>query len=162
MQMKRTIPMTRTLLAVLLLLTSVHAWPQDDLLEPDKAFALAEPVISAGKITLKWKIAPGYYLYQNKFPFELKGSSSRLDKPLMPEAIRKQDEFFGEVKIYNPSMMKVGRHRKCLMLFFMVLWGRFWEVEPGTCYFMVSSSFCRIPYGYSGCGMVVCRFTGVY
>ncbi|MEA1889418.1 MAG: protein-disulfide reductase DsbD [Pseudomonadota bacterium] len=102
--MKRTTLMTRTLLAVLLLLTSVHAWPQDDLLEPDKAFALAEPVISADKITLKWKIAPGYYLYQNKFTFELKGSSSRLDKPLMPEAIRKQDEFFGEVKIYKKSV----------------------------------------------------------
>jgi len=95
--------MTRALLAVLLLLTNVHAWSQDDLLEPDQAFALAEPVISADRITLKWKVAPGYYLYQNKFSFELKGSSSRLDKPLMPAAISKKDDFFGVVEIYKKS-----------------------------------------------------------
>ncbi|MFW2440987.1 MAG: protein-disulfide reductase DsbD [Arenicellales bacterium] len=100
--MKRTIFMTRTLLAVLLL-TSVHAWSQDDLLEPDKAFALGEPAISEDSIKLKWKIAPGYYLYQNKFSFELKGSSSRLDKPLMPDAISKKDDFFGVVDIYKKS-----------------------------------------------------------
>ena len=95
--------MTRALLAVLLLLTNVHAWSQDDLLEPDQAFTLAEPAISADRITLKWKVAPGYYLYQNKFSFELKGSSSRLDKPLMPAAISKKDDFFGVVEIYKKS-----------------------------------------------------------
>ncbi len=97
--------MTRKLLAVLLLLTSVHAWSQDDLLEPDKAFSLEEPIISADRITLKWKIAPDYYLYQNKFSFELKGSSSRLDKPLMPPAVRKKDVFFGTVEIYKKSVV---------------------------------------------------------
>ncbi|NIA02707.1 MAG: hypothetical protein GWO88_00620, partial [Planctomycetia bacterium] len=101
--MKRAIFMTRALLAVLLLLTNVHAWSQDDLLEPDQAFTLAEPAISADRITLKWKVAPGYYLYQNKFSFELKGSSSRLDKPLMPAAISKKDDFFGVVEIYKKS-----------------------------------------------------------
>jgi thiol:disulfide interchange protein DsbD len=95
--------MTRLLLALLLLPTSL-AWSQDDdLLEPDAAFTLQEPVVTADKVTLKWKIAPGYYLYQNKFSFELKGGSSRLDKPQMPEAIRKQDDFFGEVEIYKKS-----------------------------------------------------------
>jgi len=102
--MKRAIFITRTLLAVLLVLTSVQAWAQDDLLEPDKAFALDEPITNADRITLKWKIAPGYYLYQNKFSFELKDSSSSLDKPLMPASIRKQDEFFGEVEIYKKSV----------------------------------------------------------
>lgn len=102
--MKRAIFLTRTLLVVLMVLTSVQAWSQDDLLEPDKAFALDEPIISADRITLKWKIAPGYYLYQNKFSFDIKDSSSRLDKPLMPAAIRKQDEFFGEVEIYKKSV----------------------------------------------------------
>ncbi|HDH08119.1 MAG TPA: hypothetical protein ENG96_01410, partial [Gammaproteobacteria bacterium] len=102
--MKRAIFITRTLLAVLMVLTSVQAWSQDDLLEPDKAFVLDEPIVSADKITLNWKIAPGYYLYQNKFSFELKDSSNRLDKPLMPAAILKQDEFFGDVEIYKKSV----------------------------------------------------------
>ncbi len=102
--MKRFTVMTRLLLALLLLPTAL-AWSQDDdLLEPDAAFTLQEPVVTADKVTLKWKIAPGYYLYQNKFSFELKGGSSRLDKPQMPEAIRKQDDFFGEVEIYKKSV----------------------------------------------------------
>ena len=91
-------------MAALLLLPVNLAWSQDDdLLDPDKAFALQEPVITADKITLNWKIAPGYYLYQNKFSFELKAVSSRLDSPKMPESITKQDEFFGEVEIYKKS-----------------------------------------------------------
>ncbi len=99
--MNKNIFTLHSILAVLLMLVSFQAWSQDDLLEPDKAFALGTPQVSADKIILKWKIAPGYYLYQNKFSFELKGSASRLDKPVMPEAIRKQDEFFGEVQIYK-------------------------------------------------------------
>lgn len=92
------------LLLAFLLLPAVVAWSQeDDLLDPDKAFELQEPVVAADKITLNWKIAPGYYLYQNKFSFELREGSSRLDKPIMPDAIRIQDEFFGEVDIYKKS-----------------------------------------------------------
>jgi len=103
--MKNIVYVMRLLLALLLLLPSVMAWSQDDdLLEPDKAFALQDPVVSADKITLTWKVASGYYLYQNKFSFELSADSSRLDKPQMPESIRKQDEFFGEVEIYKKSV----------------------------------------------------------
>jgi len=103
--MKNIVCVMRSLLALLLFLPSVMAWSQDDdLLEPDKAFALQDPVVSADKITLTWKVASGYYLYQNKFSFELAADSSRLDKPQMPESIRKQDEFFGEVEIYKKSV----------------------------------------------------------
>lgn len=103
--MKRAIYFNRSVVAaLLLLLASFNAGAQDDLLEPDKAFSLAEPVVSAEKIILNWKIAPGYYLYQNKFHFEIKGSDSKLGAPAMPEAIRKQDEFFGEVEIYKKSV----------------------------------------------------------
>jgi thiol:disulfide interchange protein DsbD len=103
--MKRTSYITRLFLAVLLLMPAIPGWSQDDdLLDPDKAFALQEPVVAPDKITLTWKVAPGYYLYQNKFTFDLKAASSRLDSPQMPESIRKQDEFFGEVEIYKKSV----------------------------------------------------------
>ena len=89
----------------LLLLPVTLAWSQDDdLLEPDAAFTLQKPVVSTDKVTLKWKIAPGYYLYQNKFSFEFLGGGSRLDKPVLPEAISKKDDFFGEVQIYKKSV----------------------------------------------------------
>ena len=103
--MKRTSYITRLFLAVLLLMPAIPGWSQDDdLLDPDKAFALQEPVVAPDKITLTWKIAPGYYLYQNKFTFDLKAPSSRFDSPQMPESIRKHDEFFGEVEIYKKSV----------------------------------------------------------
>ena len=103
--MNRFTNMIRLLLTLCLLSPAIAVWSQDDdLLEPDKAFTLLEPEVSADKITLKWKIAPGYYLYQNKFSFALTDASSRLEKPLMPESIRKQDEFFGEVEIYKKSV----------------------------------------------------------
>lgn len=103
--MKKTSYITRLFLAVLLLMPAIPGWSQDDdLLDPDKAFALQEPVVTPDKITLTWKVAPGYYLYQNKFTFDLKAASSRLDSPQMPESIRKQDEFFGEVEIYKKSV----------------------------------------------------------
>jgi thiol:disulfide interchange protein DsbD len=97
--------LTKQLLLTLLLSSLVlPAWSQDDeLLEPEKAFALQEPEISADSVTLNWKIAPGYYLYQNKFAFELVDGGSQLGEPSMSESLLKHDEFFGEVQVYKKS-----------------------------------------------------------
>ncbi|MEK7191254.1 MAG: protein-disulfide reductase DsbD N-terminal domain-containing protein, partial [Pseudomonadota bacterium] len=43
---------------------------EDELLEPDKAFALTTRVVDGNTIEANWKIAPGYYLYRDKFKFE--------------------------------------------------------------------------------------------
>ena len=95
-------PIYRILLAVFLGLAAIGAWAQDDeLLEPDQAFALQDPVVNSDSIILKWDIAPDYYLYRNKFRFELEADGIELGTPVMPEAIRKNDEFFGEVDIYK-------------------------------------------------------------
>ena len=96
---------TRTLLLLLMAVLSTTGQAQDDeLLEPDKAFAMQEPVVREDSIALTWKIAPDYYLYQNKFKFEIEGSDVDLAKPDMPAAIRKNDEFFGEVDIYKKDV----------------------------------------------------------
>ena len=92
-------------LLLILAIVSITSWSQDDeLLEPDKAFAMQAPVIQDDAIILTWKIAPDYYLYQNKFKFDLEGVDSDLAKPEMPAAIRKKDEFFGDVDIYKKSV----------------------------------------------------------
>ena len=94
--------LVRILLLLITGLLALAAWPQDDeLLEPDQAFSMQEPVIGPDSITLNWKIAPDYYLYRDKFRFELVGDGVELDTPILPPAIRKNDEFFGEVDIYK-------------------------------------------------------------
>ncbi len=97
--------LTNTLLLLLLVIMAAPAYAQDDeLLEPDKAFAMQEPDIREDAIVLTWKIAPDYYLYQNKFKFEIEGEDVDLAKAELPPAIRKNDEFFGEVDIYKKDV----------------------------------------------------------
>src|SRR3954468_19190958 len=53
-----------------LLLTLVIAGPAraaDDFLDPDKAFVLGVRVLDAKRLELSYKVAPGYYLYRERF-----------------------------------------------------------------------------------------------
>jgi len=92
--------------SVSLFLSPVHAaqsQEQDELLEPDQAFQLSTRVIDATTLEASWQIAPGYYLYRDKFKFEpLDGT--RIDSPILPRGKKKQDPFFGEVETYTQSV----------------------------------------------------------
>lgn len=98
--------MNKKLLTVLLvlLLPSVHAAaPEDELLEPDKAFSLSTRTVDGGTLEASWKIAPGYYMYRDKFKFEpLDGT--RLQEPVIPRGKKKDDPLFGEVETYTKSV----------------------------------------------------------
>lgn len=98
--------MNNKLLAVLLvlLLPSVHAAaPEDELLEPDKAFSLSTRAVDGATLEASWKIAPGYYMYRDKFKFEsLDGT--RLQEPVIPRGKIKKDPLFGEVETYTKSV----------------------------------------------------------
>lgn len=60
-----------------------------------------------GYIELTWDIAPGYYLYQSKFSFELVDQNEQiviggLGKPdYSPAPVEIHDEFFGDVLIHS-------------------------------------------------------------
>ncbi|MCR4301130.1 MAG: protein-disulfide reductase DsbD [Sulfuricaulis sp.] len=98
--------MIKNLLAVLLvlLLPSVHAAaPEDELLEPDKAFRLSTRAVDGATLEASWKIATGYYMYRDKFKFEsLDGS--QLKDPAFPRGKKKQDPLFGEVETYTKAV----------------------------------------------------------
>lgn len=94
----------------LLLITPFTLLPlqaSDDLLDPEDAFAL-QPVESLnGEIRVSWKIAPGYYLYQDRLAIET--SNVELASIKFPPAKDKNDPFFGDVKIYdNDFTLAVG------------------------------------------------------
>ena len=58
------------LLSVLLpLLLGVPARAADEFLDPDQAFQLSVRVLDAKRLELSYKVAPGYYLYRERFKF---------------------------------------------------------------------------------------------
>ena len=81
-----------------------HAVSESDLLEPEKAFRMSTRVLDDRAVEVTFAIAPGYYLYRERFQFEVDagfGSAFKLGKPEFPAGVRKKDEFFGEVETYR-------------------------------------------------------------
>lgn len=91
-------------LLLLLFVGLAQAAPEDELLEPDEAFALTTRAIDARTIEASWKIAPGYYLYRDKFKFESLDGRVKLGAPSLPAGKRKDDPFFGQTEIYTKSV----------------------------------------------------------
>ena len=67
----------------------------------DKAFAFYASLPASGVVAVNWEIAPGYYLYQDKFHFSvLENGEPREFSSSMPQASSHSDEFFGDVQVY--------------------------------------------------------------
>ena len=98
--------MTKNLLKLLLLLllpfSFLHA--EEELLEPDQAFALELKAIDASTLRATWDIADGYYLYRSKFRFNTDAAGITLGDPVFPKGKIKHDEFFGDVEIYRGTI----------------------------------------------------------
>ncbi len=73
---------------------------EDELLEPEIAFAFEASADESGNIIAVWKIADDYYMYRDKYSFELNGENVRLGEPEYPVGKIKQDEFFGEIETF--------------------------------------------------------------
>jgi thiol:disulfide interchange protein len=70
---------------------------QAEFLPVDQAFRFYTAKPRVDELTIHWDIAPGYYLYQDKFTFIINGETLI---PALPEAQQHSDEFFGDVKVY--------------------------------------------------------------
>ena len=70
-------------------------------LEPERAFHFSAQVVDAKTIELHWQIAPGYYMYREKFSFAVEpGTLGKID---LPSGVVKEDENFGRVETYRDS-----------------------------------------------------------
>lgn len=98
--------MNRLLQAFLafLFVLPVYAGVGDELLEPDKAFSLSTRIVDANTLEARWKIAPGYYMYRDKFKFESLDEKIVLQQPIIPRGKKKKDPFFGVVETYTKSV----------------------------------------------------------
>ena len=89
------------LLLLGLMVLSVARVSAQDFLDPEKAFVLHAQMISADKISLRFKIAPGYYMYRERFSFELDTTHVKLGEPKMPTGRVKFDQTFNkEMELY--------------------------------------------------------------
>lgn len=90
-------------LSALLMLGPIlsQAVEEGDLLEPEKAFALTASMLDAKTVELRYQIANGYYLYHNKFKFQIEPQGVGLGTAQIPPGKVKQDEFFGKVETHR-------------------------------------------------------------
>lgn len=91
----------RFLLLVLILPRLAYA---AELLEPEMAFRLSARVSGADALEVRYQIAPGYYMYHDKFRFALEPEAVGAGAPLLPPGKVKRDEFFGEVETYRDEV----------------------------------------------------------
>ncbi|AHE99418.1 protein-disulfide reductase DsbD [Thioalkalivibrio paradoxus] len=74
---------------------------EDDLLDPDDAFALQAEALEGDLLRLTWTIADGYYMYREQFRFTADSEGLEFGEPRIPDGTVKEDEFFGRVETYR-------------------------------------------------------------
>lgn len=82
----------RLLLLALLMVAFGAARGADTFLEPERAFVLSARAIDARQVEVRFDIAPGYYLYGDKFHFAAEGVT--LGPAVLPKGKIKFDETF--------------------------------------------------------------------
>ncbi len=82
-----------------------HAIEEGELLEPEKAFAVSAKVVDGKSIEVRYQIADGYYLYHDKFKFQIEPQDAGLGAAQIPPGKVKQDEFFGKVETHRGQLI---------------------------------------------------------
>jgi thiol:disulfide interchange protein DsbD len=88
---------------LLLLLQGPLVQAQDDeLLAPEAAFNL-NAWVEGEQLVAEYTIAPGYYMYRQRFDFQIESSDApaRFGVAQIPAGKLKNDEFFGEIETYR-------------------------------------------------------------
>ena len=93
------------LLLVALAWTSPVTAQDGELLPPEEAFALTARV-DGDSVIAEYRIAPGYYMYRERFEFSVEDSDSpaALAPMIAPPGKIKFDEFFGEMETYRSQV----------------------------------------------------------
>ena len=94
----------RLILVLLLALCGLARAAEPELLEPEKAFRYAVRLKDARSIEVNYQIAPGYYLYRDKFRFTAAPEGVKLGTAQFPPGKKHRDDFFGEVETYRGNL----------------------------------------------------------
>lgn len=104
----------RILRALLLLLTFLlpgmsagwlsPARASNEPLDPNQAFRFEARQIDRHTLEARWRIAEGYYLYRDKFRFEIEPATIQPGTPQLPAGQTHDDDNFGKVDIYRDTV----------------------------------------------------------
>jgi thiol:disulfide interchange protein DsbD len=78
---------------------------EEELLPPEEAFSLSAWV-EGDTLVAEYQIAPGYYMYRERFDFQIESSDAptRFDVAVIPAGKVKEDEFFGKMETYRDNV----------------------------------------------------------
>lgn len=76
---------------------------EEEFLDPEVAFSVTASMKDANTLSAHFKVAPKYYLYQERLGFSVASGEVSLSKPLLPAATLKNDPNFGDVLIYKEN-----------------------------------------------------------
>ena len=78
---------------------------QDGYLDPEKAFVMRAELSGSDTILLNFEIAPGYYMYRDRFQFAVSGDEIKLGDPVFPPGKVKFDKTFNqEMELYFSAL----------------------------------------------------------
>ncbi|SOY52472.1 thiol:disulfide interchange protein, cytochrome c-type biogenesis, N-terminal interacts with and activates DsbC [Cupriavidus taiwanensis] len=93
-------------LAWLCLGGSLHAATEDDFLPPEQAFRFAASQPDDKTVEVRFDVAPGYYMYRERFAFAAQPAAVKLGAPAYPQGKVKFDETFGkEMETYRDTVV---------------------------------------------------------
>ena len=88
------------------LLFGAPAHAADEFLDPDQAFVLSVRVLDAKRLELSYKVAPGYYLYRERFKFA--STDAKLGEPQIPPGKKHYDTALEQnVETYHDGVVVV-------------------------------------------------------
>ena len=91
---------------LLTLLPFIPAYAAGDFLDPDQAFVLTVRVLDAKRLELGYKVAPGYYLYRERFRFS--SPDAKLGEPQIPPGKKHYDSALEQnVETYHDGVIVV-------------------------------------------------------
>jgi thiol:disulfide interchange protein DsbD len=73
---------------------------EDEILAPEVAFKVELTAQDSRTLRAEFLIAPGHYLYKDRFKFELLSAGSELVSVELPEGVAKEDPTFGLMEVY--------------------------------------------------------------
>jgi thiol:disulfide interchange protein DsbD len=95
-----------SLVLLLALLPFTSARAADEFLDPDQAFVLSVRVLDAKRLELSYKVAPGYYLYRERFKFA--SPDATLGEPQIPPGKKHYDTALEQnVETYHDGVVVV-------------------------------------------------------
>ena len=77
---------------------------EPDLLEAEKAFSVTARLMDDHTLELRYVIAPGYYMYRDRFRLSIDGQPVLLPRQAWPDGSWTQDATFGKVVTYRKSV----------------------------------------------------------